>query len=521
MRSRTTNARRFLVGLPAVALLGAGCTLGESPPVPLSCTELASWTSDDVVIDHAELVPASDPNPAHCKVAGTIGTEVHFELLLPDHDAWNGRFVMGGGGGFVGSVQNHAMGPLPRGNALQRGFATVGTDTGHRGTGIDARWALDNDEREVNFGSRAVHRTTEVAKAIVTDLYAREISYSYFIGCSRGGGQAMIESQRFPDDYDGIVSMAPAIAWPQIGAAFLQNSQKVFPDASDLATPVVTAENRALLERAILQRCDGLDGVEDGVLNDPRDCDFDPAELSCTGAANADCLTAPQLEAITTIYSGPTVAGEPVYAGFPFGGENDSGGWDTWITGGDNAIAPGVPNLHWAFGTEMYKYLVFDDPGFDYATYDFENWDADVATADERLSATETDLSGVRESGGKLLFWQGWSDPALSALGMIDYYEAVEAGDPDVRDYSRLFLAPGVLHCAGGPGPDRVDLLSAVVDWVEEGVAPERLLASKVDAEGVTLMTRPLCPYPEVAVWDGTGDTNDASSFRCQRPDAR
>jgi len=521
MRPRITHARRTLAGLFAVASVGVGCTRGAAPPAPLSCTELASWKSDHVVVDHAELVPASDANPAHCRVAGTIDAEVHFELLLPDHGAWNGRFVMGGGGGFVGSVQNQAMGPMEGGNALQRGFATVGTDTGHQGSGIDARWALRNEEREVNFGSRAVHRTTEVAKAIITDLYARDISYSYFIGCSRGGGQAMIESQRFPDDYDGIVAMAPAIAWPQIGAAFLQNTQRVYPDASHPTTPIVTAENRALLERAILQRCDGNDGVEDGFLNDPRTCDFDPASLSCTGAPSADCLTAAQLEAITTIYSGPTVDGEQVYAGFPFGGENDDGGWDTWITGGEDVIAPGVPSLQWAFGTEMYKYLVFDDPGFDYATYDFENWHSDVAVADARLSATQTDLGGLRDAGGKLLFWQGWSDPALSALGMIDYYESVEAGDPGVRDYSRLFLAPGVLHCAGGPGPDRVDLLSAVVDWVEDGVAPERLVARKVDAEGAAVLTRPLCPYPEVAVWDGTGDTNLASSFRCQGPDAR
>jgi feruloyl esterase len=169
----------------------------------------------------------------------------------------------------------------------------------------------------------------------------------------------------------------------------------------------------------------------------------------------------------------------------------------------------------------MYRYLVFDDPDFDYTSYDFENWHADTAAAEKLLSATETDLSALRDAGGKLLFWQGWSDPALTALAMIEYYEAVEARDPDVRDYSRLFLAPGVLHCSGGPGPDRVDLLSAIVTWVEDGVAPERLLASKVDEAGATLMTRPLCPYPEVAVWDGTGDTNDASSFRCQLPDPR
>jgi feruloyl esterase len=489
--------------------------MADPPQKPLDCATIGSWSSDGVRVDSAEAVAASEELPVHCKVAGTIGTEVHFELLLPVHEDWNSRFVMGGGGGFVGSVQNMAMAPLPRGNALERGFATVGTDTGHTGTGIDASWALENEEREIDFGYRAVHRTTEVAKAIIQDYYAREIDNSYFIGCSRGGGQAMIEAQRFPDDYHGIVAMAPAYSWPRLAAGLLQNEQKVYPDASDLSSPVITAENRALLEREILGRCDASDGVKDGFLNDPRLCDFDPAELLCEGSPSADCLTAPQLEAVRTIYSGPTIDGAKVFAGFPFGSENELGGWDRWITGGENATAPGVPNLQWAFGTEIYKYLILDDPDFDYTSYDFANWHSDVAVTDERLSAIDTDLMDLRDAGGKLLFWHGWSDPALTALGMIDYYEAVEAADPDVRDYSRLFLAPGVLHCAGGPGPDRVDLLSAIVDWVEQGIAPERLVASKLDSAGATVMTRPLCPYPEIAVYNGEADANDASSFRC------
>ena len=499
-------------------LFSLACTAADPPPEPLDCAAVGAWSTDGARVDTVEEIPASEEQPAHCKVAGTIDAEVHFELVLPIHDAWNGRFVMGGGGGFVGSVQNLAMEPLQGGNALQRGFATVGTDTGHTGSGIDGRWALDNEEREIDFGYRAVHRTTEVAKAIVRDYYAQDIDHSYFMGCSRGGGQAMVESQRFPEDYDGIVAMAPAFSWPRIGAGFLQNVQRLYPDPGDLGAPVVTAESRALLEREILGRCDSLDGIEDGLLNDPRQCDFDPAELRCEGPPDADCLTAPQLEAVQTIYSGPTVDGARVFAGFPFGGENDRGGWDTWITGGEKPIAPGVPSLQWAFGTEMYKYLIFDDPDFDYATYDFEGWQEDITKADEVLSATDTDLSRLRDAGGKLLFWHGWSDPALSALATIDYYEAVEAADSGVRGYSRLFLAPGVLHCDGGPGPDRVDLLSAIVEWVERGSAPERLIASKLDEDGATLMTRPLCPYPEVVVHDGQGETNDASSFKCQAP---
>ena len=511
-----SGSARTLVLLAVLSSLA--CTAADPPPEPLECSAVGAWNADGARVDTVEEIPASEEQPPHCKVAGTIDNDVHFELLLPVQDGWNGRFVMGGGGGFVGSVQNYAMRHMKGDNALQQGFATVGTDTWHTGSNIDSGWALDDDEREIDFGYRAVHRTTEVAKAIVRDYYARDIDHSYFIGCSRGGGQAMVESQRFPKDYDGIVAMAPAFSWPRIGAGFLQSAQRLYPDPGDLRSPVVTPESRALLEREILGRCDSLDGMEDGLLNDPRQCDFDPAELLCDGAPNEGCLTAAQLEAVQTIYSGPTVDGARVFAGFPFGGENDRGGWDRWITGGENTIAPGVPSLQWAFGTEMYKYLIFDDPDFDYATYDFEGWQEDITKADEVLSATETDLSRLRDAGGKLLFWHGWSDPALSALATIDYYEAVEAGDPEVREYSRLFLAPGVLHCVGGPGPDRVALLSAIVDWVEQGTAPDRLEASKVDDTGATLMTRPLCPYPEVAVYDGRGDTTDASSFSCQAP---
>ena len=304
---------------------------------------------------------------------------------------------MGGGGGFVGSVENSALAPMSGGNALERGFATVGTDTGHTGTAIDASWALDNEEAEVNFGHRAIHRTTEVAKEIIVDYYAHPIEYSYFIGCSRGGGQAMIEAQRYPDDYDGIVAMAPAYSWPRFGTGFLQIEQHVYPNPEDLSEPVITDENRALLEREILSRCDASDGVEDGLLTDPRTCDFDPADLACSGAADSSCLTADQLEAVRAIYSGPEIDGQQVFAGFPFGGENDPGGWDTWITGGEDRFGPGIPNLHWAFGTEMFKYLIFDDPDFDYSRYDFANWESDIAAADRLLSAVETDLSGLRD----------------------------------------------------------------------------------------------------------------------------
>ena len=478
-----------------------------------ACTQLTSLQLPDVKILSAVEVAAEETLPAHCSVLGVIGKETNFELLLPDD--WNGRFAMGGGGGFVGSIQNAV-----RNQALERGYATVGTDTGHQGTGIQAGWALDNLERKLNFGYMAVHLTAEVAKAIVREYYETEIDYSYFLGCSRGGGQAMMESQRYPADFDGIVAGAPAYHWSGIGAGFLQTQQAIYPDPNDLSHPVITPENRAFLHEEILRRCDGSDGITDGVMDDPRTCTFSIDDLPlCPDDSPAPvCFTKGQIAAIRSIYEGPQNEAGLIYPGFPTGGENDAGGWDTWITGRENAFGIDVPSLHYAFGTEMYKYLMFDNPDWKYAEYDFSNYAEDTAFGASYLNATKTDLSTFRDLGGKMILWQGWSDAAITALGTIAYYEDVEAEDEAVRDYFRLFLMPGVLHCGGGPGPDQVDFLSAIEDWVENGEAPERLLASKVGENQAIQRTRPLCPYPQRAVYNGSGNTDEAANFTCRTP---
>ena len=227
-------------------------------------------------------------------------------------------------------------------------------------------------------------------------------------------------------------------------------------------------------------------------------------------------MTEAQLEAIQEVYEGPIVNGKRVHAGFPFGGENDFGGWDTWITGRPNAFGPGQPSLHMAFGTNMFKYIIYDDPKWDYSKYQFANFEQDTARAAEILNATDIDLTKFQESKGKLILWNGWSDSAITALGTIGYYEWMAAKDKEEVDgYARLFLLPGVLHCAGGPGPDKVDWLTAISDWVEKDTAPERLLASRTDGNGKTILTRPLCPYPEVAIYDGKGSPSVAESFAC------
>ncbi len=383
------------VGMAATLALAGWACAGAGDPARVAsarCADLAAMRLIDFSIVSASQVADGDAVP-HCRVQGLIDDEINFELLLPD--AWNGRFMM-------------------------------------------------------------------------------------------GGGQGTMESQRYPDDFDGIVAGAPAYHWTAFTAGFVQNQQAIFPDASDLSAPVITPENRALLDASIRDACDHLDGVADGVLTDPRRCRFTPESLPrcAADASGPDCVTSDQLAAIQTIYAGPTSAGAQIFPGFPLGGENDPGGWDRWIAGatGDR----GVPNLHYGFGTELYKNFVFDDPDWDYTHYDFSTWADDVAETATLLDATEPDLGPFRDAGGKLILWTGWSDPALTALGTIDYYEQVIAGDPSAREYARLFMLPGVLHCGGGPGPDQVDWLTAIAAWVEEGEPPIRLVAAKRGAEEET-----------------------------------
>ncbi|WP_420636934.1 tannase/feruloyl esterase family alpha/beta hydrolase [Candidatus Palauibacter sp.] len=513
-----TRSRPLAVSFGAVAVLAAGAIAAVSPApaadlVPaMTCEELSGLSWGGFVLDEVSEVEAGANDPAHCRVLGTIDEEIHFELLLPAAADWNGRFVMGGGGGYVGSVQNQALqfaGPV---SVLSRGFATAGTDTGHEGSGIDASWALNRPDREVNFGHRAVHVTAEAAKTIIRLYYGRDIDYSYFVGCSRGGGQGMMSSQRYPDDFDGIVSGAPAYNWTGLGAFFLQTQQALYPDPADLSTPVIDAEAAEILETAILEACDADDGVRDGFMTNPLECDIDISSIPG--------LSAEQRRAAEVIYGGARVGDRRVYPGFPFGGESDAAGWRLWITQGEAPVGPDIPNLHYAFGTEMHKYIIFDDPEFDYSTFDFSDyfaWEEQTRRAAKILNATDTDLSGFKTGGGKLILWTGWSDPAIPAAGTLSYYEGVAGGDEEADDYLRLFMLPGVLHCGGGPGPDFVDWISAIQDWVEVDEAPERLVATKV-SEGAVAMQRPACAWPAQAVYDGSGDPKREDSFECVAP---
>jgi feruloyl esterase len=475
------------------------------------------------VVEQAAPVP-------HCFVSGVIGTETNFELLLPD--AWNGKFVMGGGGGFVGTVQNTSL----MFGSLQGGYATVGTDTGHQGHPIDASWALDDLERVVSFGHQAVHRTAVTAKALIAAYYDAEITRSYFTGCSRGGGQGFMEAQRYPEDFDGIVAGSPAFDWTGIAALASQINAVMYPDPSDLHRAVVGPAEQSLVESSYLAMCDALDGLDDGILNDPRQCTFDVGTLLCDTEKTDQCLSAEELAAVRVVYGGPTDSqGRSLYPGFPFGGEAAPGGWARWLTGGlafaedgqefqegvdmGDFEEPVEPNAYFGFGNGIMRYFVYNDPEWSYVGYDWDDFERDASTVAQTLNATSPDLSAFRERGGKLLIYNGWSDNAQTSLAFTDYYEEVLAMDETASDDVRMFLMPGVEHCLGGPGPSWVNFLEEIDKWVETDEAPDEIVAYWLDQSMQPTGSRPVCAYPEVVQYNGEGDPRDASSFSCTLPD--
>jgi feruloyl esterase len=478
---------------------GAAVVQGSAPS---GCAQLTNLRLPDIHITSAEPVPAAGSGTvraAHCRVNGVVGYEIRFTLLLPDN--WNGKFFMGGGGGFVGTIQNSAEA------SVNAGFATSGTDTGHQGGITDASWALNHPERQINFGYLGVHRTAEASKAIIASYYGKPASRHYFSGCSRGGGQAFMEAQRFPADFDGIVAGAPAFDWTGLAAQNVSNAQAVFPDPATLTTPMFTLDELKTVEARVLEACDANDGIKDGVLDDPRQCRFDVNTLPLSEAKK---------QALKKLYAATTNREGEIYPPQPYGGEGQPAGWPAWITGGGPPL-PGqkAPTLRFAFGTDIFKYLVFNDPNWDYSKYDLSNWKKDTALAATVLNATNPDLSSFKSRGGKLILWHGWADAALTPLASIRYHEQVYARDANARDYFRTFMLPGVLHCAGGSGPDSADWTAAITDWVENGRAPERVVARKM-VNGVVSRSRPLCPYPQKAVYTGTGSTDDEKNFVCR-----
>jgi feruloyl esterase len=441
--------------------------------------------------------------PAYCRVALTLkpsaDSDIKAEVWLPAAADWNGKLLLAGGGGYVGSISYRDMVA-----ALREGYATASTDTGHEGG--SGSFALGHPEKVVDFAYRAVHETTVKSKALVTAYYGRGARFSYWQGCSTGGRQGLMEAQRYPEDFDGIIAGAPAnnqiqlCAWRlAVVAGSLKDPSRALPAAKN-----------ALLNKAVLDACDALDGVKDRLLADPRNCHFDPATLLCPGPEQDGCLTAGQLETVRMAYSDARKQnGELIYPRLPRGGEL---GWR--LPG--NAKEPG------SIDVDMFRFIAHQDPNWDWRTFDL---DRDTELAEERagfIEASSPDLSAFKARGGKLLIYHGWSDGgssgAISALNSVAYYESVMAKmGPDQKGWLRLFLVPGMAHCGGGQGPNQFSALAAMERWRESGIAPDRIVATRI-IDGRAEMTRPLCPYPQVAVYSGVGSINDEGNFTCKAP---
>ncbi len=465
--------------------------------------------------------------PAFCRLIAEAApvpqSKIPIEVWLP-LTGWNEKFLGKGNGGFAGSFDYRGMAV-----ALSQGYATAGTDTGHQADGTDASWALGHPQQVTDFGYRAVHEMTGHAKAALAAFYPSAPRKSYFDACSDGGREALMEAQRFPDDYDGILAGAPANYWTHLLTGALALDQQMLKDQANY----VPLSKVGAINSAVLRACDALDGVRDGLISNRQRCHFDAHVLLCRGAENDACLTAAQVHTVQAIYTGAKDAqGRLIFPPIMPGSEPGDGGWKYWVTGESFGAAEGLK-----YPVGFFRNMVYEDKNWDFRT---TNVNDALKIADQKLAGTlnsnNPDLSSFRKRGGKLILYHGWLDPAISPLNTVEYYENVMAGmgEQATLEFVRLYMVPGMQHCAGGPGPNvfgqlgipakrdpKENMFVALEQWVEQGVAPQSIVAAKWKddqnpSKGV-LMTRPLCPYPAIDVYRGKGDTNEAASFACEK----
>jgi len=519
--------------MKTLALLAfTGClTIGFSA----DCEKLARLTLKDAKVTAASVVaagaftpPDGPPNgpykslPEFCRVQGvatpSADSQIGFEVWLPVA-GWNGKYFGIGNGGFAGSIQYGLMAA-----AMLNGFAASSTDTGHKAPATLADWALGHHEKIVDFAYRAIHETAEKSKAVIQGYYGKGAKHSYFSGCSNGGRQALVEAQRFPGDYDGIIAGAAANDWTHNFAGFVWDGQA-------LEGAAIPPAKMPALEKAALTACDAKDGLEDGLIDDPTRCHFDPATMLCSGAENDSCLTAAQVGALKKIYDGPRNSkGKQIYPGYPPGGEAGPGGWSRWITGPDSQQS--------IFAKGFFANMVFHNAAWDFRSFNFDR-DMNVTndTAGRLFNAVEANLKPFKDRGGKLLMYHGWSDTAIPPTNAILYYESIvsKMGQKQANEFTQLYMVPGMQHCAGGPGPNVLgtyltpaatdaqhSLAMALDEWVDRGAVPKSVIATKyktgANPESGVARTRPLCPYPQVARYSGSGSIDDAANFTCAAP---
>jgi len=506
----------LLLGLAAVS----SAPTSAAPPASESCATLLSLSLPNTTITKAAAVPAGDfallPDehsqdsvkagfkdvPSFCRVAATLkpssDSDIKIEVWMPT-SGWNGKFQAVGNGGWAGFIAYGAMS-----QAVRNGYATASTDTGH--VGGRGTFALGHPEKLTDFGYRAVHEMTVQSKSVIEAFYGKPSRISYWNGCSTGGREGLKEAQKYPKDYDAIIAGAAANPRTHLSTWQIAIGQAMFKDS----TSVIPKSKFAMIHKAVVDACDALDGVKDGLINDPTQCHFQPSTLLCKGADAPNCLTAPQVETMTKIMS-PVMnsrTGKEIYPTYAPGAEL---GWGVLLGGTEPFI----------YALDQYRYVVFKDPNWDWRTM---NLDSDPALADKvddnTINAVDPNLSEFVAHGGKLLMYHGWADPNVASLASVEYYNnvvEVMGGAEKTSSFIRLFMMPGMGHCEGGEGPDTFDKMAVIENWYEQGKAPERIVASHL-TNGVVDRTRPLCPYPQLASYKGNGSINDAANFVCKNP---
>jgi feruloyl esterase len=442
--------------------------------------------------------------PTFCRVAATLtpsnDSDIKIEVWLPSPSSegfggWNGKFQAVGNGGWAGVISYAALA-----QAVAAGYAGASTDTGH--VGNTAAFATGHPEKVIDMGYRAVHEMTVKAKSIVDSYYGTGPKLSFWNGCSQGGRQGITEAQRYPADFDAIVAGAPAVNWMALHGVRMAIHQKAHATEASAIAP----DKYPAIHEAVLNACDALDGVKDGVIEDPTRCHFDPKVLQCQGADGPACLTPAQVETARALYAPLKNAksGAAVFPALLLPGSEPS--WATLV--GPEPIGTAL---------DAFKYVVFKDPNWDARRFNAET-DIDAAIKMDAgvLHSGDTNLMPFFKRGGKLLMYHGWADPQVPALNSVDYFDGVvkTAGRAAVGKSIELYMVPGMAHCAGGPGTDTFDKMAALEQWVEHGAAPSQIVASHL-TNGAVARTRPLCQYGRIAHYKGAGSTDDAASFEC------
>jgi len=537
---RPPNASRFVrvffLQVILVTVAAIGSIVATSSASAATCAGLLNFQRPGTTITVAQTVPAGTfvtPGgqqitglPQFCRVAGfttpTSDSHIMFEVWIPA-SGWNLKYLQVGCGGFCGSISYSAM-AMP----LQRGYAVAATDDGHEAGGLDASWAVGHPQKVIDYGYRAVKETTDVAKAIVLAFESSSPRKSYFMGCSDGGREGLMEAQRYPQDYDGIIAGSPGNDWTGLMAGFLWDELALTAtSAGDLSQSDLN-----ILSNAVLAQCVGHDGglSTDTFLNNPQACHFNTATLACNGSNAGACLTADKIEAINKIAFGPF----GIFPGYRTGlGEaNDASNWPAWLTDSGNPASA----VQAVLGNTFYANIVFPSSGWTPGTYSVgKNFAASQFEVGAIVNSVDPDLRPFSWRGGKLIQYVGWSDTGIAPQNDINYLESVTAvsGGPQATgEFYRLFTVPGMSHCSGGPGPNAFgqslngpnpsdpsdDILSALDRWVEYSIAPDQIIGTKyvndTPTQGIAFQ-RPLCPYPQFAKYDGSGNPTSASSFAC------